>query len=228
MGNIFKFNKINKINDTENLSSFNFFKKLNYFNNFNGINNQSNKRKFKRIVIFIILIFISVVFLYVLSSTQESTNSFSNNSYLNKNLYASTTNNNANLTSQSQLSIFDIIVKLVLAIIIIAILIFISIYILKYFYLKKNKLNVLNNKNNSSKLINIIESINLENNKKLYLIKILDKVMLISSTENQINLISEFKNETINEFIVEDKENIDVSENKNFKSFFLNFFKNTY
>lgn len=204
MKNFFSFNNRNNSN---NLNNSGYFNDLNNFNNLSKSKGKINRIKLKPILIFLILVFTCIVFLYVFNSKQSAYNPVDT------------------VQSSSHLGGFDLIIKFILGLIIVTALIYITVFILKFFYAKKNKLNI-SNKYLSSGLINILESINLDINKKLHLVKIADKVFLLSSTDNQINLITELQKEEIEKVSIEIKENNNLTEVKNFRSVFSGFFKN--
>jgi len=205
------FFKFNKPGNSNNLDKPGFF-------NLNGLNgpgkspgpgNQGNRRKIKPATVFLILAFFGIIIFYFFNTRQSAPVS-------------------AEMAQPaSGVGGLDLIVKLVIGIAIVSALIYITVFILRFFYAKRGKVNlpapVL-----SKGLINVLECINLDSGRRLHLVKIADKTLLLSSSESQVSLIKEFKNEEIEKAVCEAKvkENESMQEEKNFKSIFLRLFKN--
>jgi flagellar biogenesis protein FliO len=203
MRSFFKFE--NNFTSPSNFGGTGF---LGGFNNFGKSIRRSGIKKFKPIIIFLIFIFISIICLYFFSSKSN------------------TANLPGTAASQGQVSSLDLIIKFVIGIVIVSALIYVTVFVLRFFYTKKEKLNVTRCGNQSG-VINILESINLDSNKKLHLVSVGGKVLLLSSSENQINLITELGKEEIEKTAFEVSKDINLNtNNKNFKSIFLGFFKN--
>lgn len=198
------FLKFNNFNKSSNFQGLSFFNKS---NNLQESNENILKKKLKPVLIFFALFFLSIIFLYTFNSRQ------------------STTDQMGISQSSNQLSGFDLMLKFIVGLAIVSILIYITVYILKYFYSRKQKTSTAS-KSFSSGTINMLESMSIDNNKKLYLIKIADKVLLLSSSENQINLITELKEEEVKKESITVMEDTNHEDNKSFKSLFQGFFKN--
>jgi flagellar biosynthetic protein FliO len=210
MKNFFKFN--NKINTSGSFQGFGFFNNLNSLQKSAG---QSNKSKFKPAIIFLVFVFVSVILLYFFGLRQGTADPYE---------VAQSQTTQAH-TAQAQTGSIDLIIKFVVGMIIVAALIYITVYVLRYFYTRRGRINVSGN-SNSGGTINLLESMNLDSNRKLHLVKIADRVLLLSSSENQVSLLTELKKEEIEKIPTVINVNESLNENKNFKSVFLGLFKN--
>jgi len=159
------------------------------------------------VAIFAAIVFFGILLIYILSSRQQP-------------LAAQDT-----AASTAGAGGIDMVIKLVIGMAIVAALIYISVYILRIFYAKKGKVQMPAN-TASNGIISILECINLDCSRKLYLVKIADKVLLISSTENQVNLISEFNKDDITTVQNINELNNNTEEGKNFRSVLSGLFKN--
>ncbi|MDD5660185.1 MAG: flagellar biosynthetic protein FliO, partial [Actinomycetota bacterium] len=191
MKDFLKFNNLDKSSNFQGLSF------LNKSNNLQESNGNTLKKKLKPVLIFFALFFLSIIFLYTFNSKQSATDQMGISQ------------------SSNQLSGFDLILKFIIGLAIVSILIYITVYILKYFYSRKQKTGTAS-KSFSSGIINMLESMSIDNNKKLYLIKIADKVLLLSSSENQINLITELKEEEVKKESITVMEGTNHEDNKSF------------
>lgn len=215
MKNFFKFN--NKINTSGSFQGFSFFNNLNSLQKSAG---QSNKSKFKPAIIFLVFVFVSVILLYFFGLRQGTADPYE----VAQSQTAQSQTAQAH-TAQAQTGSIDLIIKFVVGMIIVAALIYITVYVLRYFYTRRGRINVSGN-SNSGGTINLLESMNLDSNRKLHLVKIADRVLLLSSSENQVSLLTELKKEEIEKIPTVINVNESLNENKNFKSVFLGLFKN--
>lgn len=172
-----------------------------------GGNNLLNKKWLKAGLIFVGALLTVIIFAY----------SYGQNSNIGYQVNES--------TGSSQLSGLDLSVKVFLSLIIIAALIYVTVYILKIFYKKKSKAVVYSE--TGSGLMQVVESVNLDDNRKIHLVKIGEKNLVIGSSENQVNLISEIENKDLkqqlkNNEVREQK----LNKEKNFKETISDYFKN--
>ena len=182
---------------------------LNKFNNQQQTDKKTLKSRLKPLLIFLGLFILGLIFIYIFNIRSSEP--------------AQTTDT---LTMPiSQPSGFELILKFIVGLVIVSVLIYLTVYLLRFFHNKKQRAGTVG-KNLSNGLITVMESINLDNTKRLHLIKIADKVLLLSATENQINLIAELKEGDLKIELAALAENENQETNLSFKSFFQSFFKN--
>ncbi len=241
MKDFFGFNKKENLNyknfslyDGFNLFRFFGNKAENYKKNFRQVNNLG---KFKRIAIFFLILILGIIAIYVFSFRvqYESSNNISSigntmeqNLSENTSLSLKNTKNNSLLFGNQS----ALMVKMLIGLIVIACLIYITVYILKFFYYKRAGIvnNNLNKPNLGIDLVEVLESKSIDLNKKLFLIGISNKVLLISSTDNNLSLLYELTDEEAEKIFLRIKNSKSESSTivckQDFKSFFSKFLNN--
>ncbi|GEM_PF-2734046 len=223
MKSFFNFNE-EKNSFKDNLG---FLGKVNFFKFINGNDNHTKqlnpkRKRLKSIIIFSIIILLGIFMIYSFSLKAQSQD-FKNSNQL----MADLSFDNAGKINNTALSGgADLIIKLIIGLVLVSCLIYITVYLLRYFYNKKNNLVNANASNLNCNLIEVLESKNLDINKKLFLIQISGKILLLSTTDNQVNLLYELKEEEAQKIILKADSINDTLNKPNFKSFFSKLINN--
>lgn len=223
MKSFFNFNE-EKNSFKDNLG---FLGKVNFFKFINGNDNHTKqlnpkRKRLKSIIIFSIIILLGIFMIYSFSLKAQSQD-FKNSNQL----MADLSFDNAGKINNTALSGgADLIIKLIVGLVLVSCLIYITVYLLRYFYNKKNNLVNANASNLNCNLIEVLESKNLDINKKLFLIQISGKILLLSTTDNQVNLLYELKEEEAQKIILKADSINDTLNKPNFKSFFSKLINN--
>lgn len=223
MKSFFNFNE-EKNSFKDNLG---FLGKVNFFKFINGNDNHTKqlnpkRKRLKSIIIFSIIILLGIFMIYYFSFKAQSQD-FKNSNQL----MADLSFDNAGKINNTALSGgADLIIKLIIGLVLVSCLIYITVYLLRYFYNKKNNLVNANASNLNCNLIEVLESKNLDINKKLFLIQISGKILLLSTTDNQVNLLYELKEEEAQKIILKADSINDTLNKPNFKSFFSKLINN--
>ncbi|MDD3777169.1 MAG: flagellar biosynthetic protein FliO [Actinomycetota bacterium] len=116
----------------------------------------------------------------------------------------------------------DLAIKVLVSLIIISALIYITVYGLRVIYRKKNSTGAILSK--KSRIIHVLETVDLDAGHKLHVVKIGDKNLMIGVSEHQVNLIAELDAETCNCISEQDSRASDTGKQESFRSIIINHF----